>query len=83
MSGVQTCALPIYHFSIGNFRKTLANGTCTKSGNFCRAYNEIPTLMLILIVVLAITKTINPIFVGALVVFGIFVIYRVFKQKAH
>ena len=75
--------LIVYHFSLGYFRKTLANDTCTKSGNFFRAYNEIPTIFLILIAVLAVLKSVNLIFVGAVVLFGIFVIYRVFKQKAH
>ncbi len=48
--------LILYHFSLGYFRKRLAEGTCTKSGKFFRVYNEIPTLLMIVIVIMVIIK---------------------------
>lgn len=37
--------LLVYHFSCAHYRKQLENDTCTKSGVFFRAYNEVPTLL--------------------------------------
>ncbi|MCI6218295.1 MAG: protoporphyrinogen oxidase HemJ [Helicobacter sp.] len=48
--------LVAYHFSCGVFIRTLGNRSCNKSGKFFRIYNEIPTLFLILIVILAVLK---------------------------
>ena len=45
-----------YHGHTQVMRKKLAAGTCTKSGKFFRMYNEIPTLFLIAIVLLAVLK---------------------------
>ena len=45
-----------YHGHTQIMRKQLAAGTCTKSGKFFRFYNEIPTLFLIVIVLLAVLK---------------------------
>lgn len=45
-----------YHTSLEIFRRQLANGTCRKSGKFFRLYNEIPTLLLIAIISLAVFK---------------------------
>lgn len=42
--------LLIYHFDIARYRKQLENDTCTRSGVFFRAYNEVPTLLFIGIV---------------------------------
>ncbi|WP_187647769.1 protoporphyrinogen oxidase HemJ [Nitrosophilus labii] len=47
-----------YHFSLGYFRKKLLNDECTKSGKFFRAYNEVPTILMIIIVVMVIVKPI-------------------------
>lgn len=43
-----TCVVLLiaYHFSLGFFRKRLANGTCKLSGKFFRVWNEVPTLIM-------------------------------------
>lgn len=48
--------LVAYHFACGYFIKTLGDGSCTKSHKFFRVFNEMPTLLLIIIVFLAICK---------------------------
>ncbi len=50
--------LIIYHFSLDFFRKRLKKGNCNKSGKFFRFYNEIPTLLMILIVIMVVVKPI-------------------------
>lgn len=45
-----------YHISLDVFRHALEKGTCTKPGRFFRMYNEIPTIILILVVALAVFK---------------------------
>lgn len=48
--------LMAYFFSMGHFRKQFLNGTCTKSGKYFRIYNEVPTLLILIIVALVIFK---------------------------
>ena len=48
----------LYHFSLGYFRKKLESGKCTKSGKFFRFYNEIPTILMIIIVIMVVVKPI-------------------------
>lgn len=48
--------LVVYHIWCGYFIKTLANGSCEKTHKFFRFFNEIPTLLLIVIVILAVCK---------------------------
>jgi len=48
--------LMAYHFSLGWFKKRLAEGKCTKSGKFFRAYNEVPTILMIIIVIMVVIK---------------------------
>ena len=48
--------LTIYHFYLGSCIKSLKNGNNTKSSKFFRIANEIPTILLILVVFLAILK---------------------------
>ena len=50
--------LVAYHFSLGWLRRRLADGTCRKSGRFFRVYNEIPTLLMIVIVIMVVVKPI-------------------------
>ena len=50
--------LTIYHFQLGSFLKDFKKNECKKSSKFFRFFNEIPTLLLILIVFLAILKPI-------------------------
>lgn len=45
-----------YHFSLGYFKKRLSEGKCTRSGKFFRAYNEVPTLLMIVIVIMVVVK---------------------------
>jgi len=48
--------LVAYHFSLGWFKKRLAEGKCTKSGKFFRAYNEVPTILMMIIVIMVVVK---------------------------
>jgi len=45
-----------YFFSLDHFRKKLLNKECTKSGKFFRFYNEVPTILLFIIVAMVILK---------------------------
>jgi len=53
---VMIILLIAYHFSLGYFKKKLKDGTCTKSGKFFRAYNEVPTILMIVIVIMVVIK---------------------------
>lgn len=70
-----------YSHSLEYFRKQLETDTCKKSGNFFRAYNEIPTLLSLLIVGYVITKTFSFLFTFITIAIGCFIIYKVLKQK--
>jgi len=48
--------LIIFHFTLGSFKKKLQEGRCTKSGKFFRLYNEIPTLLMVFIVIMVVVK---------------------------
>jgi putative membrane protein len=48
--------LTVYFFSLGSMRLKLLADECTKSGKFFRAYNEVPTILLLLIVAMVIVK---------------------------
>lgn len=48
--------LMAYFFSLGYFRKKLLVDECIKSGKFFRIYNEVPTILLMVIVGLVIFK---------------------------
>lgn len=48
--------LLIYHFDCLRYLKQLKNDTCTKSGKFFRAYNEVPTIIMIGIITAMIIK---------------------------
>jgi len=50
--------LVAYDYSMNVYRLQLLNSTCKKSGRFFRAYNEMPTLLSILIVTYVILKDI-------------------------
>ncbi len=45
-----------YFFSMGHFYKKLLADNCQKSGKFFRMYNEIPTLLIMVIVAMVIIK---------------------------
>lgn len=48
--------LMAYFFSLGHFREKLLMDECTKSGKFFRAYNEVPTILLLIIVAMVIIR---------------------------
>ncbi len=45
-----------YFFSLEKYRKEFLEDRCTKSGKFFRAYNEIPTILLFVIVAMVVIK---------------------------
>lgn len=53
---VALLALFAYHFYSGKVRRDLAAGRCRLTSKQCRLLNEVPTLLLILIVVMAVVK---------------------------
>lgn len=72
-----------YSFSLEYFRKILERDECSKNGQFFRAYNEVPTLFAILIVVFVITKSIPIYFsIGITLLFG-FIIYKILTKKVN
>ncbi len=78
---VAVLILMAYSFSLEYYRVQLEKGNFTKSGNFFRAYNEVPTVLSILIVGYVITKTFSIWFTILTLLFGVFIIYKVLKQK--
>ena len=62
--------LILYSFSLEKYRLELQNDTCTKDGKFFRAYNEVPTMLSLLIVGYVISKTFSWAF--TLITIGIF-----------
>lgn len=53
-----TCVigLVVYQYLLNHWRLALANGTCSHSSKFFRIINEIPTLLLVIIVICVIVK---------------------------
>ncbi|WP_345993287.1 protoporphyrinogen oxidase HemJ [Sulfurimonas sp. HSL-1716] len=45
-----------YFISLDVIRKKLQSGTCTKTGKFFRFYNEVPTILLLLIVAMVVVR---------------------------
>ena len=48
--------LMAYFLSLGKFRKKLEQDSCVKTGKFFRFYNEVPTLLLLVIVAMVIFR---------------------------
>jgi putative membrane protein len=48
--------LIVFFFSMGRYLKQFAEDRCEKSGSFFRKYNEIPTVLMLLIVAMVIVK---------------------------
>jgi len=48
----------IFHFYLGIVLKRLQEDKCTKSGKFFRVINEIPTILMIIIVIMVVVKPI-------------------------
>jgi putative membrane protein len=73
--------LIIYSMSLEKFRKRLACDKCEKSGKFFRAYNEVPTILAILIVTFVITKNIPILFSIGITLFFIFIMFMIMRAK--
>lgn len=70
-----------YSFSLEYFRIQLKHDLCTKSGQFFRAYNEVPTLLSILIVTYVVVKTFSLLFTALMVALFAFIMYMIMKPK--
>jgi len=70
-----------YSYSLEYFRKILEQDRCKKDGQFFRAYNEVPTLLSILIVTFVITKSIPIYFSIGITIFFSFIIYKILTLK--
>jgi len=70
-----------YSHSLGIYLKQLANGTCIRSGKFFRAYNEVPTVLAILIVTFVIMKSIPIYFSIGVTLFFAFIMYKIMTNK--
>ena len=53
---ISILALVIFHFTLNHWRHLLALGTCQRSSGFFRLINEIPTILLIVIVTSVVLK---------------------------
>lgn len=73
--------LTAYSFSLEYFRVQLDHDLCIKSGQFFRAYNEVPTLLSILIVTYVVVKTFSPLFTILMVGLFAFIAYMIMKPK--
>jgi len=71
----------IYSFSLESYRKKLLQNDCYKNGQFYRAYNEVPTLLSILIVTFVITKSLPLYFSIGITIFFAFIIYKIATKK--
>jgi len=71
----------IYSISLDRIRRKMDCEKCNKPGKFFRAYNEVPTLLAILIVTYVITKSIPIGFSIGITLFFIFIMFMILKQK--
>ena len=70
-----------YTISLDIIRNKFLDNTCKKGGQFFRAYNELPTLLAILIVTFVITKSIPVYFSIGISVFFIAIMVIIVKKK--
>jgi len=75
--------LIIYSISLEYYRQQLAKDICNKNGKFFRAYNEVPTLLAILIVTYVINKSVPVLFSVGITIFFIFITYMILKKKTQ
>lgn len=80
---VVVALMTAYSFSLEYFREELERDECKRSGKFFRAYNEVPTLLSILIVAYVVVKTFDLLFTSLIIAFFAFVIYMIFQQPEH
>lgn len=78
---VVVALLTAYSFSLEYFRKELENDTCKRSGKFFRAYNEVPTLLSILIVAYVMVKSFSVLFTVLMLILFAFIAYMIMKPK--
>ena len=71
--------LILYSFSLEFFRKKLELELCRRNGKFFRAYNEVPTILAILIVTFVVTKSIPIVFAISITLFFAFIMYKIAK----
>jgi putative membrane protein len=71
----------VYTLSLNYYRKQLLQEKCRKTGKYFRAYNEVPTLIAIYVVVFVVTKGIPVYFTIAITVFFAFIIYKILTKK--
>ncbi len=70
-----------YSFSLEYYRKQLENDTCTKTGKFFRAYNEVPTLLAIYIVTFVVVKTVSISFILFFFILFMYIAYKILNPK--
>lgn len=70
-----------YSFSLEKYRKELNHDICKKSGEFFRMYNEMPTMLAILIVGYVITKSFSLIFTSIIIILFAYISYVIMKPK--
>ncbi len=70
-----------YSFSLEKYRKELNHDICKKSGEFFRMYNEMPTMLAILIVGYVITKSFSLLFTSIIVILFAYISYVIMKPK--
>ena len=73
--------LIVYSFSLEKYRKELEADVCKKSGKFFRMYNEMPTMLSILIVGYVITKTFSILFTAIVILLFAYISYIIMKPK--
>jgi putative membrane protein len=73
--------LIIYSLSLDYFRKELSQNRYNYSGAFYRAYNEVPTLLSLLIVGYVITKTFSFLFTIISIAIFAFIAYKILTKK--
>jgi putative membrane protein len=73
--------LIVYSFSLEKYRKELEADVCKKSGKFFRMYNEMPTMLAILIVAYVITKTFSILFTAVIIILFGYISYVIMKPK--
>ena len=56
---VALAGLFAYHFYAGRVRRRLAAGTCELTSRQCRMINEAPTVLLVIIVIMAVVKPLS------------------------
>ncbi|AFL67991.1 protoporphyrinogen oxidase HemJ [Sulfurospirillum barnesii] len=73
--------LTAYSFSLEYFRVQLEKDECERSGKFFRAYNEVPTMLSILIVGYVVVKTFSLLFTSITLGVFAFIVYIIMQQK--